>query len=130
MKKQVSNSVRAQGAARQSSFTRFASLVGMLSASLYLLPVGPGHEWTWTVRYIRLMRLASGIHLGTYEIVAPLGAGGTGEVYRARDTKLRREVALKVLPADVSANPERLARFGRLASGPVSLRLAAEPHFR
>jgi eukaryotic-like serine/threonine-protein kinase len=55
--------------------------------------------------------LAVGARLGPYEIVAPLGAGGMGEVYRARDTRLKREVAVKVLPSDVSSDPKALARF-------------------
>jgi serine/threonine protein kinase/predicted Zn-dependent protease len=57
------------------------------------------------------MTLADGTRLGPYEIVAPLGAGGMGEVYRAKDTRLGREVAVKVLPAEVAAHPERLRRF-------------------
>ena len=61
------------------------------------------------------MPLIPGTRLGTYEIVVPLGAGGMGEVYRARDLRLGREVALKVLPADVATHPERLARFEREA---------------
>ena len=61
------------------------------------------------------MSLSPGTQLGTYEIVGRLGAGGMGEVYRARDLRLGREVALKVLPADVAANPDRLARFEREA---------------
>src|SRR6059058_5041721 len=57
------------------------------------------------------MTLSAGSRLGPYEIVAPLGAGGMGEVYRARDTRLGREVALKVLPVAVSNDPGRRARF-------------------
>ena len=61
------------------------------------------------------MLLTPGTRLGPYEIVAPLGAGGMGEVYRARDTRLGREVAVKVLPAEVGSSPHRLARFEREA---------------
>jgi len=61
------------------------------------------------------MPLSTGTRLGPYEIVAPIGAGGMGEVYRARDTKLEREVAIKVLPAALAQDPERLARFEREA---------------
>ena len=61
------------------------------------------------------MALAAGIRLGAYEILAPIGAGGMGEVYRAKDTKLDREVAIKVLPAALEQDPERLARFEREA---------------
>jgi eukaryotic-like serine/threonine-protein kinase len=57
------------------------------------------------------MPLSIGDKLGPYEIVAPIGAGGMGEVYRGRDTKLDREVAVKVLPAALARDPERLARF-------------------
>src|ERR671935_1382528 len=59
------------------------------------------------------MPLIPGARLGPYEIVAPLGAGGMGEVYRARDTKLNRDVALKILPATCASDPDRLARFHR-----------------
>ena len=62
------------------------------------------------------MPLTPSTRLGPYEIIAPLGAGGMGEVYRARDTRLKREVAIKVLPGDVAASPERLARFEREAT--------------
>ena len=61
------------------------------------------------------MALAPGTRLGIYEVVALLGAGGMGEVYRARDSRLNREVALKVLPEAFSNNPERMARFEREA---------------
>src|SRR5437879_2146323 len=57
------------------------------------------------------MSLVTGMRLGPYEILAPIGAGGMGEVYRARDTRLRREVAIKVLPSEFSVNTERLSRF-------------------
>ena len=57
------------------------------------------------------MRLAVGARLGPYEIVAPLGTGGMGEVYKARDTRLERLVAIKVLPADKVADPTRKQRF-------------------
>ena len=59
------------------------------------------------------MQLAAGTRLGPYEILAPLGAGGMGEVYRARDERLLREVAVKVLPAELARDPERLERFAR-----------------
>jgi serine/threonine protein kinase/tetratricopeptide (TPR) repeat protein len=61
------------------------------------------------------MPLLSKTRLGTYEILGPLGAGGMGEVYRARDARLGREVAIKVLPEAVSKSPDRLARFEREA---------------
>jgi Tol biopolymer transport system component len=57
------------------------------------------------------MPLAAGTKLGTYEIVAQIGAGGMGEVYRARDSKLGRDVAIKILPTSLSKDPERLRRF-------------------
>ena len=65
--------------------------------------------------------MVSGARLGPYEIVAPLGAGGMGEVYRARDAKLNRDVALKVLPESLAADPDRLARFRREAQVLASL---------
>ncbi len=67
------------------------------------------------------MTLAAGTRLGAYEIVAPLGAGGMGEVYRARDTRLGREVAVKVLPDALSADRERLARFEQEARAASAL---------
>ncbi len=67
------------------------------------------------------MPLPSGTKLGVYEILTPLGAGGMGEVYRARDSKLDRDVAIKVLPAALAQDPERLARFEREAKVLASL---------
>lgn len=61
------------------------------------------------------MGLVAGSRLGAFEIVGLLGAGGMGEVYRARDTELKREVAIKVLPSSVAGDAERLARFQREA---------------
>src|SRR5271170_5297081 len=68
-----------------------------------------------------LMSLAPGARLGPYQILASIGAGGMGEVYRARDTKLDREVAIKVLPPALAQDPERLARFEREAKVLASL---------
>jgi serine/threonine protein kinase len=67
------------------------------------------------------MPLAPGTRLGPYEIVAPLGAGGMGEVYRARDTRLDRAVAIKILPAQFSSDAVRKQRFEREAKAISSL---------
>lgn len=61
------------------------------------------------------MPLAPGDKLGPYEILAPIGKGGMGEVYRGRDSRLNRDVAVKVLPAALERDPQRLARFEREA---------------
>ncbi|HUP63637.1 MAG TPA: serine/threonine-protein kinase, partial [Thermoanaerobaculia bacterium] len=61
------------------------------------------------------MPLSNGSNLGPYEIVAPIGAGGMGEVYRARDTRLDRSVAIKILPTTLASNPALRARFDREA---------------
>src|SRR5713101_5737338 len=61
------------------------------------------------------MPLSAGTRLGSYEILAQIGAGGMGEVYRARDTKLDRDAAIKILPAALAQHPDRLARFEREA---------------
>jgi serine/threonine protein kinase/Tol biopolymer transport system component len=71
------------------------------------------------------MPLSVGAKLGPYEVVAPLGSGGMGEVYRARDTRLDRTVAIKILPADVAADPQRRERFRREARAISSL---THPH--
>src|SRR5881409_633309 len=67
------------------------------------------------------MTLPIGSRLGPYEILAPLGSGGMGEVYRARDARLGREVALKVLPSELSENADRLSRFEQEARSASAL---------
>ena len=69
--------------------------------------------------------LAAGARLGSYEILALVGAGGMGEVYKARDTRLDRTVAVKVLPAELASDPERRARFEREARAIAAL---SHPH--
>src|SRR5215510_3188068 len=67
------------------------------------------------------MPLSAGTRLGSYEVLAPLGAGGMGEVYRARDAKLDRQVAIKVLPPQLGESPTALARFEREAKAVAAL---------
>src|SRR6266540_5173029 len=67
------------------------------------------------------MRLSPGTKLGHYEILSPLAAGGMGEVYRAHDSKLRRSVAIKVLPESLAHDPDALARFEREALAVAAL---------
>ncbi len=67
------------------------------------------------------MSLTSGTRLGAYEVIGLIGSGGMGEVYRAKDTQLNREVALKILPDAFAADPDRLARFKREAQILASL---------
>ena len=73
------------------------------------------------------MSLTFGTRVGAYEVVSAIGAGGMGEVYRARDAKLNRDVAIKVLPDAVAADPERLTRFTREAQ---TLAAAQSPQHR
>src|SRR5439155_11245634 len=68
-----------------------------------------------------VVTLGAGTRLGPYEILSPIGAGGMGEVYRARDTKLKRDVAVKVLPEALAANADALARFEREAHAVAAL---------
>ena len=67
------------------------------------------------------MSILPGTRLGTYDVIGLLGAGGMGEVYRARDTRLQRDVALKILPELFAADPDRRARFTREAQVLASL---------
>src|SRR6202451_2099327 len=67
------------------------------------------------------MPLTAGTRIGPYDILAPIGAGGMGEVYKARDTRLGRDVAIKVLPASLAADPERLRRFEQEARAVAAL---------
>src|SRR5246127_2508266 len=67
------------------------------------------------------MSLPSGTKLGPYEIKAPLGAGGMGDVYRAHDARLDRDVAIKILPTECSADPERVHRFEQEARATATL---------
>src|SRR5262249_56615085 len=78
-------------------------------------------EWPPKSRSGTVVTLAAGVRFGPYEIVSLLGAGGMGEVYRAHDTKLGRDVALKVLPDSLARDPERLARFRRGVQGLAAL---------
>src|SRR5512141_1297090 len=71
------------------------------------------------------MTIAAGSRLGPYEVLTPLGAGGMGEVYKARDTRLERAVAIKVLPQHLSASPEVRQRFEREAKAIAQL---SHPH--
>src|SRR5580704_14806287 len=67
------------------------------------------------------MPISAGSRLGPYEILAPIGAGGMGEVYRARDTRLGREVAIKILPEEFAGDEDRMRRFGQEARAVAAL---------
>src|SRR5881398_2334281 len=67
------------------------------------------------------MPVAPGARIGPFNVIAPLGAGGMGQVYRARDSRLNREVAIKVLPPEFADNPDRMARFEREAQSLAAL---------
>ena len=73
----------------------------------------PAHRLAAAGELLPVPAMAPGDRVGDLEVIGPLGSGGMGEVYRARDVKLRREVALKLLPPGVGADPQRLARFTR-----------------
>src|SRR5208282_5044245 len=88
------------------------------------LGISPRNDQQGIIRpglWRRKMTLVSGIRFGAYEIIAPIGAGGMGEVYRARDTRLGRTVAIKVLPDAFARDHERLGRFAREATVLASL---------
>src|SRR4051812_10611798 len=74
-----------------------------------------------TLYWVPHMPISVGDRLGPYEILGPIGAGGMGEVYRARDSNLNREVAVKVLPERLAGDPDRLTRFKREAKVLASL---------
>ena len=81
-------------------------------------------SWTprlLTSRMLSVVALPAGTRIGVYEVTALIGEGGMGQVYRATDTNLKRQVAFKVLPRSVAADPERLARFQREAEVLASL---------
>ena len=73
------------------------------------------------------MHLSAGTHLGPYEIASPIGRGGMGEVYRAKDTRLGRFVAIKVLPASLIGDPDAQARFDREARAIAALNHPCRP---
>src|SRR5256884_5521781 len=75
------------------------------------------------------MAISIGTQLGSHEITALLGKGGMGEVYRARDTKLKREVAIKILPDEFSRDPDRVSRFQREAKFSRRLITRTSPRF-
>jgi serine/threonine protein kinase len=76
------------------------------------------------------MSLQGGDRIGSYEILSVIGAGGMGEVYRARDTKLHRDVAIKTLPPAFAADPDRVTRFEREAQTRGSSRSRRKPRVR
>src|SRR5688572_9714407 len=91
-------------------------------AAVYLArPVRLGYRLPATSYRITHVSVPDGTRLGPYEVVAPLGAGGMGEVYRATDSRLKRQVAIKILPSALAADPDRLARFQREAEVLASL---------
>jgi serine/threonine protein kinase len=81
-------------------------------------------------RITRGMSLPAGTHLGPYQVAAQIGAGGMGEVSRARDTRLEREVAIKVLPETFAHDPDRVARFRREADRDATSRVQSIVHTR
>ena len=101
--------VEREGGANALRLTSHPAEAGARTHERFFWPPSPGR------RLALAMPLAPGTRLGPYEILAPLGAGGMGEVYRARDSRLGREVAIKVLSPQLAASPELRARFEREA---------------
>src|SRR5439155_25461663 len=87
----------------------------MLKSSIWQKPDANNRTAKFRARYnhhlTSSMSLGAGTRLGPYEILAPIGAGGMGEVYRAHDRRLGRDVAIKVLPPSLALDPDRLSRF-------------------
>src|SRR5947209_8002706 len=90
-------------------------------ACLISKPSSPTISWEWNRILFSQMALTPGTRLGPYEIVSALGAGGMGEVYRARDPRLSREVAIKVMAAELAKDAEWLRRFEQEARAAASL---------
>jgi len=84
---------------------------GQVAAAPTEIPSGAIRRASSPYNSAPCVALSPGTRVGAYEILTPLGGGGTGEVYRAKDTKLGREVALKILPATLMNAPDRVARF-------------------
>ena len=101
--------------------THLESRMGLHLRRIELPPVGPFPAYNRRHTFTESYALAPGSRLGSYKVTARIGKGGMGEVYRARDTKLGRDVALKVLPDLFADDPERLARFQREARVLASL---------
>lgn len=87
-----------------------------------------GRPWTSSATLLRIRgvikqhdRLSPGQTLGSYKIVEQIGKGGMGEVYRARDSKLDRDIAIKVLPPELACQPERVRRFEREAADAIEV---------
>src|SRR5499427_4902642 len=104
------------------SLCGFFRVAAIGTDAAYVLPFGRGSVFDDSLPTEETaVTLEVGDRLGPYEVIGPLGSGGMGEVYRARDPRLGRDVAIKVLPAALSTDPERLKRFEREARSASSL---------
>src|SRR5262249_7250376 len=86
-----------------------------IQESAFIIPYPARSDYGWAKIIPTAMLLSVGTRLGPYAILAPIGAGGMGEVYRARDTRLDRDVALNILPEAFAGDADRMARFEREA---------------